>query len=430
MQAIILAGGFGTRLQSVVKDVPKPMADIAGAPFLAYLLSHLKNFGITDAVISVGYLQQKIIEYFGNSYLGINLSYATEDKPLGTGGAIVNSLKFIDQTKPVVVVNGDTFLQIDYQKLLQFYQEKKSQLTLVLRQLEDCSRYGRVVLDENSTIKSFEEKSSEKKSGLINGGIYLLDPRIFNKFLLAESFSFEADFLMKYLDEIQPQGFTVDEYFIDIGIPDDYARAQVELPSLSPLRHPELVSGSSQQILKQVQDDGEGGGDGVKNKNKALFLDRDGIINIDHGYVFEIEKFDFVEGIFELCQRAQELGYLIIIVTNQGGIGLGYYSEEDFIKLTRWMENEFAKRQIKITKTFYCPYRIDATVEKYCQDSFDRKPKPGMLLKAIAEFNIDPKKSLMLGDNETDMQAADAAGVGSKLLVPNPENLKEFFLQE
>lgn len=396
MQAIILAGGFGTRLQSVVKDVPKPMADIAGAPFLAYLLSHLKNFGITDAVISVGYLQEKIIGYFGDSYLGINLSYATEDKPLGTGGAIVNSLKFIDQTKPVVVVNGDTFLQIDYQKLLQFYQEKKSQLTLVLRQLDDCSRYGRVVIDENSTITSFEEKSSEKKSGFINGGIYLLNPQIFQKFSLAESFSFEADFLVKYLGDLQPQGFAVDEYFIDIGIPDDYARAQNELPLLT------------------------------NKKNKALFLDRDGIINIDHGYVFEIEKFDFVEGIFELCQRAQELGYLIIIVTNQGGIGLGYYSEEDFFKLTNWMENEFAKRGVTITKTFYCPYRIDAKVEKYRQDSFDRKPNPGMLLKAIAEFNIDPTKSWMIGDKEIDMQAADAAGVASKRLVETPDRLKMF----
>lgn len=396
MQAIILAGGFGTRLQSVVKDVPKPMADIAGAPFLAYLLGHLKNFGITDAVISVGYLQQKIIEYFGNSYLGINLSYATEDKPLGTGGAIVNSLKFIDQTKPVVVVNGDTFLQIDYQKLLQFYQEKKSQLTLVLRQLEDCSRYGRVVLDENSTVTNFEEKSSEKKSGFINGGIYLLDPQIFKKFSLAESFSFEADFLMKYLDEIQPQGFTVDEYFIDIGIPDDYARAQSELPLLT------------------------------NKKNKALFLDRDGVINIDYGHVFEIEKFHFVEGIFELCKRAQELGYLIIVITNQGGIGRGYYSEEQFLDLTKWIENEFTKRQIKITKTFYCPYRVDANIEKYRQDSFDRKPNPGMLLKAIAEFNIDSKKSWMIGDKETDMQAADAAGVASKLLVESPDQLKMF----
>ncbi len=381
-------------MQSVVKDVPKPMADISGKPFLSYLLTHLKKFGVTDVVLSVGYLQEKITQYFGDSFLGMKISYATEDKPLGTGGAIVNSLKFIDQSKPVIVINGDTFLQIDYQKLSAAH---KSKLTLVLRKMDDCSRYGNVLIDENSVIKNFEEKATEKKSGYINGGIYALDPKIFTEFSVAESFSFESDFLMKHLNELQPQGFTVDEYFIDIGIPEDYARAQKELPQLV--------------------------------KNKALFLDRDGIINIDHGYVFEIEKFHFVEGIFELCKRAQDLGYLLIVVTNQAGIAKGFYSEKQFLELTKWMENEFQKRGIKITKTFYCPHHVDAKIEKYRQDSFDRKPSPGMLLKAIAEFNIDPKKSVMLGDKEIDVQAADSAGIASKALIKNPEDLKRFILE-
>ena len=393
MQVIILAGGFGTRLQSVVKDVPKPMADISGKPFLSYLLTHLKNFGATDVVLSVGYLQEKIVEYFGDSFLGMKVSYAREDKPLGTGGAIVNSLKFIDKNKPVVVVNGDTFLQIDYQNLLKFFAEKKSRLTLVLRKMDDCSRYGRVVVDENSLIQNFEEKSSEQKSGFINGGIYVLDPKIFSEFAVSESFSFESDFLMKYLKSLEPQGFTVDEYFIDIGIPDDYARAKKELPQLI--------------------------------KNKALFLDRDGVINIDHGHVFEISKFQFVDGIFELCKRAQDLGYLLIVVTNQAGIAKGFYSEEQFLELTKWMENEFAKRGINITKTFYCPYHLEAKIEKYRQDSFDRKPNPGMILRAIEEFNIDPQKSLLIGDKETDIEAAQKAKIAQQILLEEPGDLQK-----
>lgn len=376
MQAIILAGGFGTRLQSVVKDVPKPMADINGAPFLFYLLTHLKKFGVTDVVLSVGYLQEKIIQYFGDSFLSIKISYAREEKPLGTGGAILNSLKFIDQNKPVVVINGDTFLQVDYQKL---FADHKSKLTLVLRKMEDCSRYGRVVFDENFVIKSFAEKSAKKESGFINGGIYVLDPKVFAEFLLPENFSFETDFLMQHLQDIKPQAFTVDEYFIDIGIPDDYMSAQKELPKLI--------------------------------KNKALFLDRDGVINVDYGHVFEIEKFHFIDGIFELCKQAQDLGYLIIVVTNQAGIAKGFYSEEQFLELTKWMENEFAKRQIKITKTFYCPFHKEAKIEKYRQDSVDRKPNPGMILKAFKEFNIDAEKSVMIGDKYTDMMAAEAAKV-------------------
>ena len=117
MQAIILAGGFGTRLQQVVKDVPKPMADISGKPFLAHLLTNLQNQGFKKIVISVGYLKEKISEYFGDSYLGMEIFYAVEEKPLGTGGAIINSLKFIDSKKPFVVLNGDTFLQVNYKKV-------------------------------------------------------------------------------------------------------------------------------------------------------------------------------------------------------------------------------------------------------------------------------------------------------------------------
>ena len=142
MQAIILAGGFGTRLQSVVKDIPKPIANISELPFLAYLFTYLKNYNITDIVLSVGYLHKKITDYFGNSYIGINIKYAIEKEPLDTGGAIINSLQFIDQNQPVIVLNGDTFLQIDYQKLVSFYDKSNSDLTIVLRNVEDSSRYG------------------------------------------------------------------------------------------------------------------------------------------------------------------------------------------------------------------------------------------------------------------------------------------------
>lgn len=392
MQAIILAGGFGTRLQAVVKDVPKPMADISSKPFLVYLLQHLKSCGITKVVISVGYLQEKIIEYFGNSYLDLEISYAKEDKPLGTGGAIVNSLKFIDKNQPCFVINGDSFLLIDYKKFFEFYQKKKSQLAIVLRKMNDCSRYGNVVFNDEYLITSFEEKSEQKKSGFINGGIYLFDPKIFEKFPLPEKFSFEVDFLMKYLYEIQPQAFITDEYFIDIGIPADYQKAQDELPTLDKF--------FSNKNLR---------------KNKALLLDRDGVINIDHDHVSEIKNFNFIDGIFDLCKKAQELGYLIIVVTNQAGIAKGLYSEEHFLEFTKWIESEFAKRQIKISKTFYCPYHIEAVTEKYRRDSFDRKPSIGMLLKAINEFNIDVKKTIMIGDNETDIIAAKKAGIARKI---------------
>ena len=232
MQAIILAGGFGTRLQSVVKDVPKPMADINGKPFLHYLITSLKKNDVDKIVISVGYLQEKIIEYFGDNYLDIDISYAKEDTPLGTGGAIKNSLQPIDLEKPVLVLNGDSFLEFDLKKFTDNHLKNNRNLSIILRKMDDCSRYGRVICDENSIITGFEEKSSIKKSGFINGGIYLINPKIFSQFSLPQSFSFEVDFLMKSLDQIKPEGLASDGYFIDIGIPDDYKKAQNELKNI------------------------------------------------------------------------------------------------------------------------------------------------------------------------------------------------------
>lgn len=156
--------------------------------------------------------------------------------------------------------------------------------------------------------------------------------------------------------------------------------------------------------------------------NKALFLDRDGVINHDYGHVFEIKKFHFIEGIFDLCRAAEEHGYLLIVVTNQAGIAKGFYNEAQFLELTNWMENEFTKQGIKITKTFYCPYHLEAKIERYRKDSNCRKPNPGMLLKAIEEFKIDPKKSIMIGDKESDLMAAKNAGIGVKILFGSKEN--------
>ena len=207
MQAIILAGGFGTRLQSVVKDIPKPMANISELPFLAYIFTYLKNYNITDIVLSVGYLHKKITDYFGNSYIGINIKYAIEKEPLDTGGAIINSLQFIDQNQPVIVLNGDTFLQIDYQKLVSFYDKSNSDLTIVLRNVEDSSRYVSVEIDDKNLIVNFIEKNIQQKSGYINGGIYILNPKIFSNYNLAKKFSFEQDFLCEHTASIKPSGF-------------------------------------------------------------------------------------------------------------------------------------------------------------------------------------------------------------------------------
>jgi D-glycero-alpha-D-manno-heptose 1-phosphate guanylyltransferase len=226
MQAIVLAGGFGTRLRSVIADVPKPMAPIHGKPFLAYLLDYLKSQGITEVVLSVHYLKEQIQAYFQNTYNDMTIHYAVEEQPLGTGGAIVNSLKYVDNSKPVFVLNGDTFLKINYELMMQQHLATKPCMTMALRQIADCSRYG-VVLTEGTAVTAFNEKGHSGE-GLINAGVYLLDAALLSKWQGAEAFSFERDFLFPQISYLRPQAFITDHYFIDIGVPEDYARAVAE----------------------------------------------------------------------------------------------------------------------------------------------------------------------------------------------------------
>ncbi|MED0676150.1 HAD family hydrolase [Aneurinibacillus thermoaerophilus] len=157
-------------------------------------------------------------------------------------------------------------------------------------------------------------------------------------------------------------------------------------------------------------------------KNKALFLDRDGVINVEKNYVHKIEDFEFMDGIFETLRYFQEKGYLLIIITNQAGIGRGYYTEEQFHILNDWMLSEFEKEGIYITKVYYCPYHPEHGIGKYKRDSFDRKPNPGMILKSQKEFNIDLSKSILVGDKESDIQAGKRAGVNVNIIFSNNKN--------
>jgi D-glycero-D-manno-heptose 1,7-bisphosphate phosphatase len=151
--------------------------------------------------------------------------------------------------------------------------------------------------------------------------------------------------------------------------------------------------------------------------NKALFLDRDGVINIERCYVHRRQDFSFQEGIFDLCQAAQSLGYLLLVVTNQAGIARGYYTESEFLELTEWMIGEFARQRIAIVRVYYCPYHPLYGVGKYKRESADRKPRPGMLLRAQADFNLDLRSSIVIGDKLSDIEAGRTAGVGTRIML-------------
>ncbi|MGZ3874473.1 MAG: D-glycero-beta-D-manno-heptose 1,7-bisphosphate 7-phosphatase [Mucilaginibacter sp.] len=152
---------------------------------------------------------------------------------------------------------------------------------------------------------------------------------------------------------------------------------------------------------------------------KALFLDRDGVINIDKNHLFKIEEFEFVDGIFDLCKKFQDYGYIIIVITNQAGIARGYYTIDDFNKLTVWMTEQFKAKGIVISKVYFCPHHPDFDQDCYC-----RKPNPGMILDAIKDFDIDPSQSLLIGDKQSDLEAGRAAGIKKLILVPKNESLR------
>lgn len=222
MEAVILAGGLGTRLRSVVPDLPKPMAPVAGKPFLAWVLEDLRRQGIRRAVLAVGYRWESIRDYFGATHAGLALDYSVETDPLGTGGAIRQALD-MSSAEHVFVVNGDTYLELDYAALMQAHLAAGVPLSLTACALDDVGRYGALEILDNR-VTGFLEKGRQGP-GRINGGIYLLRRNLFEGSNLPTRFSFETDFLMPGIAELTPLAYPVEGSFIDIGVPDDYMRA-------------------------------------------------------------------------------------------------------------------------------------------------------------------------------------------------------------
>ena len=221
MDAVVLAGGFGTRLAHIVSDVPKPMAPVCGKPFLEYVLHYLKRNGINRVILAVGYKEDVIRSCFGASFLGMDILYSSEDKPLFTGGAIRKALRLAEDG-PVFILNGDTYFDVDLRAMLAFHLEKQAALTIAAKKMTSFDRYG-TIESENGRITAFLEKRPTGE-GEINGGVYLMDRHFLDE-AVSEAFSFEKDVMETKVAVIPMYAFASDGYFIDIGIPEDYYRA-------------------------------------------------------------------------------------------------------------------------------------------------------------------------------------------------------------
>lgn len=232
IEAVILAGGEGKRLRPVVRDVPKPMAEVAGRPFLWWLMTRLSRQKVERVILSVGYKAEVIQDYFGNVFCGMEIAYSFESEPLGTGGAIRLALERAGQER-AVVLNGDTYTDVNLLQLLVELEASGADLGIAVAHLNDAARYGAIVMAEKTNrIIGFDEKRGSS-AGYINAGIYCLRRDIFVKYPVPQIFSFERDFLTKQAAVLQPIAFTAVQAFIDIGVPEDYALAQTLIPTLA-----------------------------------------------------------------------------------------------------------------------------------------------------------------------------------------------------
>ena len=378
-QAIILAGGLGTRLKSAVPDLPKCMAPVNGRPFLFYVINYLRSQGIVKFIFSLGYKHEIIEEYLNDQFSTLDFQCSIEKEPLGTGGAILAAC-YKTTEENVLVVNGDTLFKVSVPAVATFHSKKESHCTLVLKPMKNFDRYGVVELYEDDSIEKFQEKQFYKE-GLINGGVYILNVPVFMDEELPARFSFEKDYLEKYHATRKIFASIQDEYFIDIGIPDDYKRVQEE--------------------LKQDRLDL-----GNIDKSWSLFLDRDGVINHDkeNDYIRNRDEFKFYDGVKEAMKIFAGKFGKIFIVSNQRGVGRQLMTEDDLIKIHDFMISEVNKSGGRIDEIYYCT-AIDA------KDP-NRKPNPGMAFQAKNDFQeIDLTKAIIVGNKPSDMLFGRNAGI-------------------
>jgi D,D-heptose 1,7-bisphosphate phosphatase len=383
-QCAVLVGGLGTRLGALTATTPKPLLPCGSRPFLYWLLHEFVRFGVTDFLLLTGHLSAEVEKAAADIQATLPrpacITLSEEPIRAGTGGAVYHARAQLQDR--FLLCNGDSLFDFNLANLLAAAAIDPLEVTgrIVLRQLEDASRFG-VVKIEQDRVTAFRARPPPGTAGTINGGIYLFNQSLIPH--LKPACSLEADILPTLAQTGRLRGTLGTGYFRDIGVPDDFARAQTEIPALL--------------------------------RRKALFLDRDGVLNVDHGYVGSRDRWDWVDGAREAIRHATHSGWHVFIVTNQAGVARGHYDEAAVHSLLDWIGDQVRQSGGTIDDARYCPYHPDATIETYRQVHPWRKPLPGMLLDLIETWNLDPTRSVMIGDQETDMRAAEAAGVAGYL---------------
>ena len=377
-QAVILVGGLGTRLGERTKTTPKPMLPVGGRPFLDTLIDEIARYDAFDEILLLaGHKAESILARYGGTVRGrARLAVSLEQAPLGTGGALVHAAGRLQQR--FLLLNGDSFF--DFNILDLAAHADKSLVHMALRADVVGDRFGRVVLD-GGQVRAFIAPG-QGATGPVNAGVYVVDRSILSRAGQLPA-SLEQDVFPALAAAGAMTGTSYHGYFIDIGIPEDFARAEIELTER--LRRP------------------------------AVFFDRDGVLNHDSGYTFEAGKLQWIEGAREAVKAVNDAGWFAFVVTNQSGVARGFYEESHVHALHRWMADEMAAIGAHIDAFEYCPDHPDGTVERYRRVSDRRKPGPGMITDLLRRFPVKADKSILIGDKPSDLEAARAAGLQGRL---------------
>ena len=412
MKIVIMAGGRGTRIASVNAEVPKPMIPVCGKPILQHQIECLQKQGFQDIVLVIGYLGNVIEDYFKDgSRFRVKITYIKEEEPLGTAGALYYLKGNV--TEDFLLINGDIIWSVDIGRFLEAHRKCGGLATIFTHPNSHPFDSGVIQADETGRVTGWLTKEEERLwyKNRVNAGLHILSPQVLECFDAPVKRDLDRDILKPLI----PQGrlFVYDspEYVKDMGTPERYYAVVADMES-------GLVERRN-----------------LSNRQKAVFLDRDGTINRYVGFLTRIEDMELEEGAAEAVRRINESGYLAIVVTNQPVIARGEVSEEELAEIHRKMETLLGNEGAYVDDIFYCPHHphkgYAGERPEYKTECDCRKPKPGLLLRAAEKYHIDLQASWMIGDGTADMEAGLRAGcrvayLGEKTKDPLPEGVETY----